>query len=61
MNHMFWRNDGKYLYVVTDTLLAVINIRTYAVEKCFDPGRLPSRCGYEPTGLRNAAIPEDKG
>jgi DNA-binding beta-propeller fold protein YncE len=36
VDHMFWRHDGKYLYVVTDTYLAVINIRTYAVEKCFD-------------------------
>lgn len=36
VDHIFWRHDGKYLYVVTDTFLAVINARTYTVEKCFD-------------------------
>jgi DNA-binding beta-propeller fold protein YncE len=36
VDHIFWRHDRKYLYVVTDTFLAVINVKTYAVEKCFD-------------------------
>ncbi|WP_424357190.1 YncE family protein [Methanocella sp. MCL-LM] len=36
VDHIFWRHDGKYLYVVTNTFLAVINAQTYQVEKCYD-------------------------
>lgn len=36
VDHIFWRPDGRYLYVVTDTFLAAINGWSFQTEKCFD-------------------------
>jgi hypothetical protein len=36
VDHIFWRHDGRYMYVVTDTNLAVFNTMTCKVEKLFD-------------------------
>ena len=36
VNHIFWRHDGRYLYVVTDTFLAVIDPTDCSVIRCFD-------------------------
>ena len=36
VDHMWWRPDGEYLYVVTDTFLSVINAKNYYVIDNFD-------------------------